>query len=389
MKRRDLIKQFMSGLILPLVPASVHAAAIKTGRRLILIELSGANDGLNTIIPFRNDHYYKLRPNLAINASDRIMISNDFAKHQALSKLGNIWDRGELAIIHGLGYPGANRSHFKSIALWETGGDGTGAGRSGWLTEDIEDKLTNHDLDAHGISLDGGMGIFTSPEGVWLSMTSAAQFKRLNQESFHSNVSTNNPALMNLLDRANALNLSMKKISEKLNRSRKMRFNIRGGDLGRQLSMASSLISAGISTPILKVKIDGFDTHEDQSWRHEALLRDLGSSIGGFAQEMRRIREWDNTIMLTYSEFGRRPTENYTKGTDHGTAAPHFVAGGMVNGGLYGQHPDLGKLINGDMQFTMDYRSVYEMILRNWFEIKENKFSDFRNSHLRKVIKKS
>ena len=379
----------MSGLILPLVPASVHAAAIKTGRRLILIELSGANDGLNTIIPFRNDHYYKLRPNLAINASDRIMISNDFAKHQALSKLGNIWDRGELAIIHGLGYPGANRSHFKSIALWETGGDGTGAGRSGWLTEDIEDKLTNHDLDAHGISLDGGMGIFTSPEGVWLSMTSAAQFKRLNQESFHSNVSTNNPALMNLLDRANALNLSMKKISEKLNRSRKMRFNIRGGDLGRQLSMASSLISAGISTPILKVKIDGFDTHEDQSWRHEDLLRDLGSSIGGFAQEMRRIREWDNTIMLTYSEFGRRPTENYTKGTDHGTAAPHFVAGGMVNGGLYGQHPDLGKLINGDMQFTMDYRSVYEMILSNWFKIKENKFSDFRNSYLRKVIKKS
>jgi len=379
----------MSGLILPLVPASVHAAAIKTGRRLILIELSGANDGLNTIIPFRNDHYYKLRPNLAINASDRIMISNDFAKHQALSKLGNIWDRGELAIIHGLGYPGANRSHFKSIALWETGGDGTGAGRSGWLTEDIEDKLTNHDLDAHGISLDGGMGIFTSPEGVWLSMTSAAQFKRLNQESFHSNVSTNNPALMNLLDRANALNLSMKKISEKLNRSRKMRFNIRGGDLGRQLSMASSLISAGISTPILKVKIDGFDTHEDQSWRHEDLLRDLGSSIGGFAREMRRIREWDNTIMLTYSEFGRRPTENYTKGTDHGTAAPHFVTGGMVNGGLYGQHPDLGKLINGDMQFTMDYRSVYEMILSNWFKIKENKFSDFRNSYLRKVIKKS
>ena len=389
MKRRDLIKQFMSGLILPLVPASVHAAAIKTGKRLILIELSGANDGLNTIIPFRNDHYYKLRPNLAINASDRIIISNDFAKHQALSKLGNIWDRGELAIIHGLGYPGANRSHFKSIALWETGGDGTGAGRSGWLTEDIEDKLTNDDLDAHGISLDGGMGIFTSPEGVWLSMTSAAQFKRLNEDSFHSNVSTNNPALMNLLDRANALNLSMKKISEKLNRSRKMRFNIRGGDLGRQLSMASSLISAGISTPILKVKIDGFDTHEDQSWRHEDLLRDLGSSIGGFAQEMRRIREWDNTIMLTYSEFGRRPTENYTKGTDHGTAAPHFVAGGMVNGGLYGQHPDLGKLINGDMQFTMDYRSVYEMILSNWFKIKENKFSDFRNSYLRKVIKKS
>ena len=255
--------------------------------------------------------------------------------------------------------------------------------------EDIEDKLTNYDLDAHGISLDGGMGIFTSPEGVWLSMTSAAQFKRLNEESFHSNVSTNNPALMNLLDRANALNLSMKKISEKLNRSRTMRFNIRGGDLGRQLSMASSLISAGISTPILKVKIDGFDTHEDQSWRHEDLLRDLGSSIGGFAREMRRIREWDNTIMLTYSEFGRRPTENYTKGTDHGTAAPHFVTGGMVNGGLYGQHPDLGKLINGDMQFTMDYRSVYEMILRNWFEIKENKFSDFRNSHLRKVIKKS
>ena len=386
MHRRQILNSLLSGLILPLVPLKIASAAAKTGRRIVLIELSGANDGLNTVIPFTNDRYFDLRPKLAIQKDARFNISNSLALHSALTDLGSVWERGDLAVIQGLGYPGANRSHFKSIALWETGGDGSGSGETGWLTEDIEGLGSAYDFDAHGISLDGGMGVFTSKNGVWLSMTSAEQFKRLSQTAMTAKTTSQNPALEMLLTRAAALNSSMERITNKLNTSRGRNFNMRAGDLGRQLSLASTLIAAGIDTPVLKVKIDGFDTHEDQPWRHQRLLEDLGRAISGFAQQMRKIGQWDNTLVLTYSEFGRRAVENSTRGTDHGTAAPHFLAGGSINGGIYGKHPGLSKLIDGDMQFTMDYRSVYDWVLSQWFEIENNRFKAYRTAELNTLV---
>ena len=386
MHRRQILNSLLSGLILPLVPLKIASAAAKTGRRIVLIELSGANDGLNTVIPFTNDRYFDLRPKLAIQKDARFNISNSLALHSALTDLGSVWERGDLAVIQGLGYPGANRSHFKSIALWETGGDGSGSGETGWLTEDIEGLGSAYDFDAHGISLDGGMGVFTSKNGVWLSMTSAEQFKRLSQTAMTAKTTSQNPALEMLLTRAAALNSSMERITNKLNTSRGRNFNMRAGDLGRQLSLASTLIAAGIDTPVLKVKIDGFDTHEDQPWRHQRLLEDLGRAMSGFAQQMRKIGQWDNTLVLTYSEFGRRAVENSTRGTDHGTAAPHFLAGGSINGGIYGTHPSLSKLIDGDMQFTMDYRSVYDWVLSQWFEIENNRFKAYRTAELNTLV---
>jgi len=390
MNKRDLFKLILGGLILPLVPIKIEAAARKLGRRLILIELSGANDGLNTVIPFSDDRYYGLRPKLKIGESDRIRISDDLALHAALKNLTTVSEQDDLAIIQGLGYPGANRSHFKSIALWETGGDGSGAGRTGWLTEDIEGLSGSQNLDAHGISLDGGMGVFTSPKGVWLSMTSAAQFKQLSKTQFEISEKTDNPSLELLLGRAAALNSSMKSISNKLSKSFSSFNEIRrAGDLGRQLSTATTLIAAGIETPVFKVKIDGFDTHEEQLGRHQRLLRNLGNGISGFKKQLKQLGEWENTLIFTYSEFGRRAVENFTRGTDHGTAAPHFLAGGLVNGGIYGKHPDLGNLIDGDMKYTMDYRSVYELILGKWFSIKDNKFLPYRSKALHKSLPKS
>ena len=386
MHRRNFFNALLSGLILPLAPRQLAAAAAKTGRRIVLIELSGANDGLNTVIPFADDRYYALRPSLAIGKTDRFQISNTLALHSALENLGSLWERGEMAVIQGLGYPGANRSHFKSIALWETGGDGSGSGKTGWLTEDIEGLGAGHEFDAHGISLDGGMGIFTSQNGVWLSMTSAEQFKRLSKADLSAKTTSKNPALNMLLSRAAALNSSMERITRKLNNSYSRDFRIRGGDLGRQLSLASTLIAAGIDTPVLKVKIDGFDTHEDQPWRHQRLLENLGRALEGFARQMRRLGEWDNTLVFTYSEFGRRAVENATRGTDHGTAAPHFITGGAINGGIYGQHPSLTSLIDGDMQYTMDYRSVYEWILSQWFELEHNRFKDYRTTELQNLM---
>ncbi len=147
------------------------------------------------------------------------------------------------------------------------------------------------------------------------------------------------------------------------------------------------MINAGISSPILKVKIGGFDTHEGQPWRHRNRLRNLGRATADFAKALKKIGQWENTLIMTYSEFGRRAAENYTDGTDHGTAAPHFIVGGSVNGGFWGVHPDLGKLEDGDMTFTMDYRAVYERILSDWFGIEDNRFLKYTNNDLDGIFK--
>ena len=386
MDRRSLLKILVSGIIIPLVPLRIAHAAQKSGKRLILIELSGANDGLNTVIPFGDNRYKELRPNIGLDNAEIISLSKDFGLHEALHPMGKLWEKGEMAIIHGLGYPGANRSHFKSIALWETGGDGSSSGRNGWLTEDIENLNGQDKLEAHGISLDGGMGIFSSPSGIWLSMTSAQQFMELTSDEVPA-IDTKNEALRMLLDRAHTLNSSMESISRKLKKSYVRDFQIKGGDLGSQFSRAVLLINAGISSPILKVKIGGFDTHEGQRWRHRNRLRSLGLATADFAKALKKIGQWENTLIMTYSEFGRRAAENYTEGTDHGTAAPHFILGGSVHGGFWGVHPDLGKLEDGDMVFTMDYRAVYERILSDWFGIQENRFLKYKNNDLDGIFK--
>ncbi|MDB9919123.1 DUF1501 domain-containing protein [Amylibacter sp.] len=381
MNRRDLINFLAAGIAIPLAPISISAASIKSGKRLILVELSGANDGLNTVIPIRDERYGELRPRIKINRSKAFNLGNGLVLNSAMRSLDGALQAGDLAIMQGLGYPGQNRSHFKSIALWETGGDGIKSGKNGWLTEDIEQMTGSEQLDAHGISLDGGMGIFASSSGVWLSMTSLGQFSTLQNKLVMPNqTQTNNPALSFVLDRGQALNSSMQSISSKISRLRNKNLNINAGDFGKQASMAAYLIDAGILAPVLKLKIGSFDTHENQTWRHRRLLQDLSKGLSGLRRALKQSGHWENTLIMTYSEFGRRAKENESGGTDHGTAAPHFLMSGSLEGGLWGIHPDLGNLKDGDVQFTTDYRVVYDKILADWFGLKENRFKNYRSN---------
>ena len=381
MNRRDLINFLAAGIAIPLAPISISAASIKSGKRLILVELSGANDGLNTVIPIKDERYGELRPRIKIDRSKAFNLGNGLVLNSAMRSLDGALQAGDLAIMQGLGYPGQNRSHFKSIALWETGGDGKKSGKNGWLTEDIEQMTGSDQLDAHGISLDGGMGIFASPSGVWLSMTSLGQFSTLQNKLVMPNQTvTNNPALSFVLDRGQALNSSMQSISSKLSRLRNKNLNINAGDFGKQASMAAYLIDAGISAPVLKIKIGSFDTHENQTWRHRRLLQDLSKGLSGLRRTLKQSGHWENTLIMTYSEFGRRAKENESGGTDHGTAAPHFLMSGSLEGGLWGIHPDLGNLKDGDVQFTTDYRVIYDKILSDWFGLKQNRFENYRSN---------
>ena len=389
MNRRELITAILAGMSIPLAPLELAAASARNGRRLILVELSGANDGLNTLVPIKDERYRELRPKIGLLKHEVFDLDQELALHSAMKPLDAAWQAGDMAVLQGLGYPGQNRSHFKSIAIWETGGDGNNSGKTGWLTEDIEGVAGAEQLDAHGISLDGGMGVFASPSGIWLSMTSMAQFSNLRTkiETLKTDDSKN-PALSLVLDRGRALDASMRSISKKIGNLRyQSPMRINAGDFGKQISMAASLIDAGIDAPVLKLKINGFDTHENQAWRHHALLRNLAKGLSGLRKALKRSGHWEDTLVMTYSEFGRRALENESGGTDHGTAAPHFLMSGALDGGIWGTHPDLGDINEGDVSYTMDYRVVYDRVLADWFGLDKNRFSKFRSDSLERLLR--
>ena len=389
MDRRQFLGGLGLGLSIPLAPFSLAQAATASSRRLILVELSGANDGLNTLVPFGDDRYRALRPNIGLDRHELLELNDWQGLNAALEPLMGAWNAGEMAIVQGLGYPQQSRSHFKSIALWETGGDGTRAGRTGWLTDDL---LTREglNLDADGISLDGGMGVFASSEGTWISLTSLHQLRTLSAATRtfdYAGDAHGNDALGLLLERAHSLDTAMANISAKMARTRVNRsFQLRGGELGPQLGLALQLVAHEIETPVLKVQLGGFDTHEHQRGTHAYLLRNLAQALSGLRSVLKSIGQWDNTLVMTYSEFGRRALENQSEGTDHGTAAPHFLMGGAVKGGLWGDHPDLGILEENDLQFTMDYRALYHTVLAEWFGVKHNQFNDKADKRLDRLV---
>ncbi len=388
MNRRQILKALSAGAVLPLglspLQSLMAAQATANGRRVVLIELAGANDGLNTLVPVNNDEYYRLRPKIGLKKTQLISIDSEIALHQSLKPLMSLWEQGELAWVQGLGYPKPNRSHFASIALWESGGDGTGSGRQGWLTHDIEHQLGRVVNDAHGISLKGDMNLFNSAGGRWMSLESTTQIEN-SQVPLPDTGKQYNAALDIVAGKMHELHHTMGSLSAKLKSTPKVK-HLPGGELGRQLAQVTRLIRAGVDTPIYRVQLSGFDTHDNQLGRHAQLLTQLSSAIAGFRKHMIKDGEWDNTLIMTYSEFGRRAAENHSGGTDHGTAAPHLLTGGAVRGGLYGTAPDLLQLTDGDPTFTMDYRALYERVLGDWLGVEQNRFAGYSSGALQGLI---
>lgn len=368
MNRRQFLHGALLGASVPLIGLNRQAMAAEFTphkRRLVLVELAGANDGLNTLAPYSNDDYHRLRPTIGLAKNDIIALSEALGIHSSLQPLMALWERGELAWLQGLGYPKANRSHFKSIAIWETAGDGKHSRSSqGWMTHAIEHQLARTVHDPHGISLAGSMSIFASESGRWLTARSSKDLLQKAPPSGTPGAHTH-ATLALLQQRLQSLDNTLTAVARKLDPAR---FShqipaFKGGAFGEQLRQVALLIRAGLDTPVYRVQLGGFDTHQGQQARHKKLLTVLAESLSNFSDTLRDLAEWDNTIVMTYSEFGRRANENKSRGTDHGTAAPHMLLGGAIAGGLYGEQPDLADLPNGDPRFTMDYRALYHHLL--------------------------
>lgn len=383
-------RELMIGLGASLVaPSMAWGASNWNGRYLVLLELKGANDGLNTLVPYESDDYRKLRPTIGI-ARDAVM---PIGESKAVGPLGLNTSLAaldpalgmDLAIIQGIGYPNQNRSHFKSIAIWETGGDGNNSRNTGWLVRSLEKQFGVDSVAAHGASLQGSLGLFAQGQGVYVSMARLNQLRDLEADG---GAAPTNKLMQKIVKKKASLYAASSRIEEKMSgfSAASLPSRMPHGELAGQLTDVLRVIGSGTALPVMHVQHGSFDTHEGQSWQHPNLLQDLAQSIAAFRENLIRMGRWDDVLLLTYSEFGRRAAENGAEGTDHGTASVHFAMGGKVRPGLYGDHPGLDRLVDGDMVHTMDYRAMYERVCSSWLDDGANDWLGYSDDRLAPML---
>jgi uncharacterized protein (DUF1501 family) len=339
-----------------------EALANKSSHTLLLIELQGGNDGLNTVIPYTEPLYYELRPNIAIQQTEQIPISSKFALHNALKPIMPLWQSNQMAVVLGLGYPHPNRSHFRSIEIWDTASKSDEYLEDGWLKTLLTDTASPiSNRTANGLILGGQPGPLLGTPNI-LEIKNLKQFSsqtsRLNNSITESTI-TENHALKKLIQTQNVLDRASLKIKERL-KPLKTEKDFGNHPFAKQMAIATQAIQSRLNIPVIKTSLKSFDTHNNQINTHKRLLNILAESIATTQQALSLTDDWNNVTIMTYSEFGRRAQENGTKGTDHGTAAPHFILGGNVQGGIYGKQPSLADLENDDLKYTADFSTLFD-----------------------------
>ena len=380
--RRHFIKQTLAGsAVISLsgaVPQFLLGASRGENREekiMVVVQLSGGNDGLNTVIPYGDDEYYKNRFTLAIEKNAVRKIDDHVGFHPALGGFDQLMQDNKLAVVQGVGYPNPNRSHFESMDLWHTAHRMEEQNPIGWIGRSVEENMAASNLPALHLGRElQPLALKTEKKPV-PSIRSIDNFKlnALGDKKVKDKLAalikqprkTDNSLLSYIHDSANvALETSHK--LEGITSKGKSEFKYPQTDLGRNLSVIANLIGSGLSTRIYYVTLDGFDTHSNQGESHRSLLADLGDSVSAFMKQIDAQGDGERVALLSFSEFGRRVRENASRGTDHGAAAPCFVCGAGVKSGLIGKHPSLKDLDEGDMKFKIDYRSVYSDLLENW-----------------------
>ena len=399
-RRRFLQTTILGGAIAPTVPAFVSRtlAALEataggmiapaTGRDdtiLIILQLAGGNDGLNTVVPFADDAYHRARPGLAV-AADKVSRLDDYCGlHPALHGIARLAGEGHATIVQGVGYPNPNRSHFRSTEIWHTASDASQREPYGWLGR-FCDAACSGDDPGPAIAVGGQMPqILRSASGSAISIGAPKDF------AFHNGMvppseepddDADAPEggavdalfgamppeedLVGFLQRTALDAVASSTRVHQIIAKAHVGPSYPATELGKRLELVARLIGGGLTSRIYYVSLGGFDTHANQKGAHENRLSVFDDAIDAFCTDLRGQGNFDRVMVMTFSEFGRRVAENASGGTDHGAAAPVFLFGGALRGGLFGRHPSLTDLQRGDLVHSTDFRSVYATLLEQW-----------------------
>jgi uncharacterized protein (DUF1501 family) len=386
-KRRDFLKMgsmASASLMFPrfLKAFDQNSFLQSNGKKLVVLQLSGGNDGLNTIIPMRNDIYFKVRETIAIQ--NALPLSDESGIHPALVTFKELYDQGELAILNNVGYPDPDKSHFRSMDIWQSASKSNEFLNTGWIGRYLDYVCEQCPHPTQALEIESMLSLalkgnnnkalaFTDPIRLWQT-AQEDYFKTLYKVHTHGE---------------ETVDYLYKILGDTINNAGYIYENIKvhpsdtnypDTQIGKDLQIIASLIKSDINTTVYYLTIGSFDTHINQLERQQQLFIQISDAVKSFVSDLKSNQLFDDTLLMTFSEFGRRVAQNASKGTDHGTANQmFFISGGLKKKGLINALPDLENLNDGDLIFTEDFRKVYATVLKNWLNTDQQTILNWQN----------
>jgi uncharacterized protein (DUF1501 family) len=349
-------------------------AAVPQGNKVVvIIQLSGGNDGLNTVIPFRNDLYYKNRPRLGIQKTAALQLTDEAGLHPSLTAFKELYDDGSLGIFNSVGYPNPDKSHFRSMDIWHTASKSTDYWNTGWIGRYLDSQCAGCDKPTQALEIDDVLSLALKGENMkGLALEDPKRLYNTSQEKYFKEILANHQQHgheqpVEYLYKTMAETISSADYIFKQSKQRPSAETYPDTELGKGLKTIASLIFSEINTKVYYISLGSFDTHINQENQQRRLFNELNDAVKSFVKDLKANNRFNDVLLFSFSEFGRRVAQNASGGTDHGKANNmFFVSGALQQKGIYNPLPDLNALDDGDLQFQLDFREVYATVLHKW-----------------------
>jgi uncharacterized protein (DUF1501 family) len=383
MERRDFLRKSAlvaaGSVMVPAFMKPFEALALdelSLYKNLVVVQLSGGNDGLNTVIPFGNDIYYQMRKGIAIKPEEVIKLNDMQGLNPNLAALRELYDQGWMSVINDVGYPNPDRSHFRSMDIWQTASDASQYLSTGWIGRYLDSNCETCKFpytaievdDSLSLAMKGGSkkGIALKDPAALLRNTNEPFFKEMiNSDQAHLNEDNLGYLYKTMIETSSSANYI-----QNTSKLYKPTYTYPATGFANQLKTVSKFICSGLKTRVYYVSLSGFDTHVNQIDQQGRLLKQYAEGINAFVKDLQQNNKLQDTLVVTFSEFGRRVAQNASNGTDHGTANSMFVFGGRLKKqGIFNPAPNLSDLDNGDLKYQVDFREVYGTILDKWLDV--------------------
>jgi uncharacterized protein (DUF1501 family) len=350
------------------------ASMVPSGNKVVVIlQLSGGNDGLNTVIPVRNDLYYKARPKLGIEKTRALSLTDEAGLHPSLTGFKELYDDGSLSILNNVGYPNPDRSHFRSMDIWHTASQSSEYWNTGWVGRYLDAQCNGCDKPTQAIELDDVLSLSLKGENIkGIAVKDPRRLYGTANEKFFRDVMKNHSdekgeQPVDYLYKTMAETLSSADYIFKQSRMHPTNAVYPGTGLGNSLKTIASLIYSDINTKVYYVSLGSFDTHTNQEGQQQRLFTEMNDAVKAFVKDLKANNRFNDVLFFTFSEFGRRVAQNASNGTDHGTANNmFFISGGLKQKGLINEQPNLADLEEGDLKYKIDFKNAYATVLKKW-----------------------
>ena len=356
---------------------------------LVVLQLSGGNDGLNTVIPVRNDIYYSSRPKLGIKKEDALLLTDEVGLNPALAAFKDLYDEGSLGILNNVGYPNPDRSHFRSMDIWQSASNSNEYINNGWLGRYLDAQCSGCDKPVQALEIDDVLSLSLKGEKTnGIAMRDPRRLYNTSHEKYFKDVlaqhtSGSGEQTVDYLYKTMADTLSSADYIFEQSKLHPTAAQYPVTGLGQSLKTIASLIFSDINTKVYYVSLGSFDTHVGQEGQQKRLFTEMNDAIKAFVADLKTNNRFGDTLLMTFSEFGRRVTQNASGGTDHGTANNmFFVSGGLQQKGLLNEMPNLTDLQEGDLKHSIDFKNVYATVLNKWLKTDDEKILGKKSAYL-------